>query len=102
MNVENRGKKYRQFILLGIKYDTPLSFYGEDLRVQALPEKIKAVDRAMYNKYAGASSSLGIIKLINENAKKVMEREDLGGMPILLLTAERDKKWQDVQSQLAN
>lgn len=85
-----------------LKYEMPIPFYGEDLRVSAFPEKIKAVDRAMYNKYAGASSSLGVIKLINENAEKVMERGDLGGMPVLLLTAERDKKWQDVQSQLAN
>ncbi len=79
-----------------------LPLYGENTRYSKLPEEIRGVDKAMYNRLAGNSETLDNISLINENAAEVLKGEKLGKIPLLVLSAESNKEWEEVQKQLTN
>ena len=79
-----------------------LPIYGENIRNEKLPDNLKSLDKAMYYQLAGNAASLNTIKLINENASKVLAGPSLGRIPILVLSSDSGKKWNDVQIQLAS
>ncbi|MEA4895436.1 MAG: alpha/beta hydrolase [Oscillospiraceae bacterium] len=79
-----------------------LPIYGENIRNQQLPDNLKSLDKAMYYHFTGNSSSLNTIKLINENASKVLAGPSLGQIPILVLSSDSGNEWNDVQKQLAS
>lgn len=78
-----------------------LPLYGENVRNSLLSEKVKDLDEAMYYRFAGNSASLGTIKLINENAEKILNGSLLGETPILVLSSDNGDEWDSVQLQLA-
>lgn len=63
---------------------------------------MKSLDKAMYYRFTGNSSSLNTIKLINENAAKVLAGPSLGQIPTLVLSSDSGNEWNDVQLQLAS
>lgn len=77
-----------------------LPIYGENIRNSKLPDDLKEMDRAMYYRYAGNPSTLGSIRLMNENALKVMDGNKLN-TPILVLSAQSTEQWNKVALQLA-
>ncbi len=77
---------------------TPL--YAENTRYNKLPEEIREVDKAMYYCLAGNSETLESIGLIRENAAEVLKGEKLGKIPLLILSSEDDKEWDEVQNEL--
>lgn len=79
-----------------------LPLYGENVRNSLLSEKVKDLDEAMYYRFAGNSASLGTIKLINENAEKILNGSLLGETPILVLSSDNGDEWDSVQLQLAS
>lgn len=78
-----------------------LPMYGEDIRNNQLTDELKAIDRAMYYQFAGNSSSLRTIDLMNENATTILEGDRLEHIPILVLSSDSGKAWNAVQKQLA-
>jgi pimeloyl-ACP methyl ester carboxylesterase len=78
-----------------------LPMYGENIRNRQLPDELKKLDKAMYYRYAGNPSTLNVIKLINENASKVLDGASLGDIPILVLSSDSGQRWNDVQRKLA-
>lgn len=78
-----------------------LPMYGENIRNRQLPDNLKMLDKQMYYRFAGNTSNLHTIKLINENALKVLDGASLGDIPILVLSADSGQKWNDVQLALA-
>lgn len=78
-----------------------LPMYGENIRNRQLPDNLKEPDKEMYYRYAGNPSTLPTIKLMNENAAKVLEGASLGAIPILVLSSDGGRKWNDVQRKLA-
>ncbi len=81
--------------------DLMLPMYGENIRNHQLPDNLKKLDKKMYYRFAGNPSTLHTIKLINENASKVLNGASLGEIPILVLSTESGEKWNDVQQNLA-
>lgn len=79
-----------------------LPLYGENIRNQKLHSDLKELDKAMYYQYAGNSSSLNVISLINENASVVLSGTSLGAIPILILSSDSGYEWKEVQMQLAS
>lgn len=79
-----------------------MPLYGENIRNQNLPQDIKSLDKAMFYQYAGNPASLSTIKLINENAARVLRESSLGEIPILVLSSDSGDEWNDVQIQLAS
>jgi len=79
-----------------------LPIYGENIRNRQLPDNLKSLDKAMYYRFTGNSSSLNTLKLINENATKVLAGPSLGQIPILVLSSDNGNAWNDVQMQLAS
>lgn len=79
-----------------------LPIYGENIRNPQLPDNLKSLDKAMYDRFIGNPASLNTIKLINENATKVLAGSSLGQMPILVLSSDSGSQWNDVQMQLAS
>ncbi|SBV98404.1 Alpha/beta hydrolase fold [uncultured Eubacteriales bacterium] len=79
-----------------------LPIYGENIRNQQLPDNLKSLDKAMYYRFTGNSSSLNTIKLINESAAKVLAGPSLGQIPTLVLSSDSGNEWNDVQLQLAS
>jgi pimeloyl-ACP methyl ester carboxylesterase len=77
-----------------------LPMYGENIRNEQLPDNIKDLDKAMFYQAAGNPSSLNSIKLMNENANKILEGTSLN-IPILVLSSDNGQQWEDVQLQLA-
>jgi pimeloyl-ACP methyl ester carboxylesterase len=78
-----------------------LPMYGENIRNEQLPDNIKDLDKAMFYQAAGNPSSLNSIKLMNENANKILEGTSLNDIPILVLSSDNGQQWEDVQLQLA-
>lgn len=101
----NRGSAFIRTIginrLLG-ELGIMLPLYGENIRNHNIPEEVKEIDKSMYYQFTGNSASLDNIKLINENAKKVLEGSLLGKIPILVLSSDNGDEWNDVQIQLAS
>lgn len=101
----NRGSAFIRTIgvnrLLG-ELGIMLPLYGENIRNHNIPEEVKEIDKSMYYQFTGNSASLDNIKLINENAKKVLEGSLLGKIPILVLSTDNGDEWNDVQIQLAS
>jgi len=102
----NRGTAFLRFSgmnrLLG-EMGLLLSFYGEEKRNKLLPnETLKEIDKAMYYQLAGNPNTLGSIKLINENAKEILEENRLGDLPILVLSSDSGEDWEKVQEELAS
>lgn len=79
-----------------------LPMYGENKRNRQLPEELKDIDKVMYYRFAGNPSSLNTIKLINENATKVLNGKSLGDIPILVLSSDSGQKWFEVQKNLSS
>lgn len=79
-----------------------LPIYGENIRNRQLPDKLKVLDKVMYNQFAGNSASLNTIRLMNENAIKVASGPSLGQTPILVLSSDCGNEWNNVQIQLAS
>lgn len=79
-----------------------LPLYGENIRNQKLNADLRDLDKAMYYQYAGNSSSLNVISLINENASVVLSGTSLGAIPILILSSDSGYEWKEVQMQLAS
>ncbi|MBP3886824.1 MAG: alpha/beta fold hydrolase [Cellulosilyticum sp.] len=86
--------------LLG-KCNVFLPLYGEHLRNHQLPEKISTLDEIMYYHYTGSLSTYKSIGDMNKNAKSVLEGNDLGDMPIFVLSSDSGKAWQKTQEELA-
>ncbi len=82
--------------------DVLLPFYGENVRNISLNKKQQEIDKAMYYKYLGATFNRKNLKLINENAEKVLEQGNIGNIPILILSSDSGKEWSHVQEQLGN
>lgn len=83
---------------IGIK----LPLVGENVRYPLLDDKEKAIDEAVYYRYIGNRDNLSTLNLINENAEVVLEGEWLNELPILVLSSDSGKEWEEVQKQLAN
>lgn len=83
---------------IGIK----LPLVGENVRYPLLDDKEKVIDAAMYYRYIGNWDNLSTLNLINENAEVVLEGELLNDLPILVLSSDSGKGWEEVQRQLAN
>lgn len=77
-----------------------LPVYGEDDRNAKLSGMMKELDKAMYYRYAGNSSTLSNIKWMNENAKQVLEGPHLEDTPILVLSSDSGEEWNGVQTEL--
>jgi pimeloyl-ACP methyl ester carboxylesterase len=101
----NRGSAFIRTVginrLLG-ELGLLLPLYGENTRNQQLPDNLKSLDKAMYYQFTGNSSTLNTIKLMNENAMKVLAGPLLEQMPILVLSSDSENEWNDVQTQLAS
>lgn len=101
----NRGSAFVRTVainrLLG-EFGLFLPIYGENIRNRQLPEEVKNLDKAMYYQFAGNSSSLDTISLINENGMKVLGESLLGNLPILVLSSDSGDEWNEVQKQLAS
>ena len=100
----NRGSAFIRTIgmnrLLGeLGVLSPL--YGENIRNQNIPEEIKNLDKSMFYQFAGNPASLDTIKLINENASKVLAGSSLGEIPVLVISSDSGDEWNDVQIQLS-
>lgn len=79
-----------------------LPLYGENIRNHKLPDRVKKIDKVMYERSAGNPASLDTIALINENANKVLEGKKLSEIPILVLSSDSGDEWKEVQIQLAS
>ena len=79
-----------------------LPMYGENSRNAKLPQALKGLDKAMYDRFAGNDASLGTIALMNENAAAVLAGPKLGTMPVLVLSSDQGEEWDEVQKQLAS
>lgn len=77
-----------------------LPFYEENLRYNSLPEDIKKLDLAMYYKNVGNKSSLPVIKKMNENAGTVIDGGYLEDTPLIILSSDSGKAWEESQQQL--
>ncbi len=77
-----------------------LPFVGESARIAGLPEEVRKIERAMYNRYLGNNKNLDLLTWINENAFSVLEGERLTNLPILVLSSESGTKWEEVQKEL--
>ena len=79
-----------------------LPIYGENIRNRQLPDKLKVLDKVMYDQFAGNSASLSTIRRMNENATKVLTGPSIGQIPILVLSSDSGNEWNNVQLQLAS
>ncbi|MDF2803546.1 MAG: alpha/beta hydrolase [Anaerocolumna sp.] len=86
--------------LLG-ELGTLLPLYGENIRNAWLTTTQKEIDKVMYYKYMGTGVNIKNLKLMNENAKTVLDKGKLGSTPILLLSSDSGKEWSQVQEQLS-
>ncbi|WP_455716365.1 alpha/beta fold hydrolase [Anaerosporobacter sp.] len=86
--------------LLGL-FDVYLPMGGESARYNKLPADLKKIDKAFYYRMLGSSSNLGNIKLMNENAKQVLNNGKLKDIPLLVLSYDSGDNWQKVQNELA-
>ncbi|MDD6038481.1 MAG: alpha/beta hydrolase [bacterium] len=78
-----------------------LPLYGQNDRNRHLSGKTQKIDQAMYYRLAGNPDTLAAIQQMNENAKEVWNGGSLGELPILVLSSDSGKAWEDVQAQLA-
>ncbi len=103
--VMNRGTAFIRITginrLLG-ELGTLLPLYGENIRNSSIHPDLKSLDKAMYYQHAGNSTTLGSIKLINENASKVLAGSSLDETPILILSSDDGNGWREVQIQLTS
>lgn len=79
-----------------------LPLYGENSRNQTIAEQIRNLDKSMFYQFLGNPASLKSIELINENAQSIMQGPSLGDTPILILSSDSGREWDDVQAQLAS
>lgn len=79
-----------------------LPFVGENLRNKLLPNEIQEIDAAMYYNLLGNSNNIDKIGLINENAKTVIDNGYINDIPLLILSTDGDKEWEQVQQELLN
>ena len=103
--IVNRGIAFTRFSgmnrLLG-ELNIFFPMYNENVRYHQLPDSVKEIDKVMYYRSAGSPTNLDTIALINENATKVLEEAELGGIPILVLSSDCGDEWENVQMQLAS
>lgn len=78
-----------------------LPLYGESLRNPNLPDNVQLIDQSFYYRMAGNPSSFDTIKLMNENATKLLDGPTLGNIPTLVLSSDSGDEWNKVQLQLA-
>jgi len=83
------------------KIEKPLPIYGERDRLKGLPEELRGLDKAMFNRHTGSRENLKGIAEMNENAAKVAAGPRLGSIPILVLSSDSGEAWGVVQSTLA-
>ena len=79
-----------------------LPIYGENVRNNNIPSKIRSLDQVMFYRFTGNRASIETIKQMNENAKSILNRGKLNDIPILVLSSDQDAEWNDVQHQLAS
>lgn len=77
-----------------------LPLYGKNVRNIRLTNTLQEIDKAMYYKYLGATYNMKNLKLINENAKIVLDHGTLGNLPILVLSSDSGKEWFQIQKEL--
>ncbi len=102
--IRNRGIAFtrtiglnRALCFLGV----PIPLYDESERLKSLPSDIAALDKAMFNRYAGSKATLQAIEEMNENAEKVINGPRLGELPVLVLSSDSGEAWSVVQNTLA-
>lgn len=78
-----------------------LPLYGENIRNAAISEKIKDLDKAMYYRFIGNPATRQYVKLMNRNAKMVLEGSSIRNIPVLILSSDRGTVWDKVQMQLS-
>lgn len=82
-------------------YKLPLG--GENIRYKNLPDKIKRIDTGMYYKTFGTYSNIANLKLINENAKVVLDNGYLHGIVLRIISVDSiDTEWNESQNYLLN
>lgn len=78
-----------------------LPFVGENVRYRSLPEEAQAADRVMYYTKLGNKDNLNAIANLNENAETVIKGGPLKDIPLIILSSDGDKKWNESQRKLA-
>lgn len=78
-----------------------LPLVGENVRYRSLPEEVKAADRVMYYAKLGNKNNLNAIANLNENAETVIKGGPLKDIPLIILSSDGDKKWNESQKKLA-
>ena len=82
--------------------DILLPLVGENERCKQLPDKLQKIDKAMFYSKLGNDFNINSLQNINANAKEVVAKGKLGDIPLVILTAGKDSKWQDSQIDLKN
>lgn len=73
---------------------------GQNERYSHLPKEIRRIDKSMFYNTLGNKYNRNSLKNINENAKKVIKGGTLGKLPLIILTAGKDRKWIASQMEL--
>lgn len=77
-----------------------LPILGENIRFEALPEQLQALDLVMYYKMLGNPNSLSYLERMNENATMIVEKKEQLSIPFLVISTDQDQEWIQVQKQL--